>query len=380
MSASIRYTGWALAPLQGQTLKTPGYYYDVEQMTLAIRAVKAALGTSLVMDLAACPLPEVLSRLPEDVRFGVVSASRPEMNMVIAWATEHAYLYAPNLDSQLARAVLGAGHRVVVETPQQVGLLAELRGRREVKPVILAVNPAALGRPADSWYGLDRDGVFAAVEAALSAGVPVGGVAIARRADFDAAEALETLRALLALAGEIETRIGAPLSTLILGEWTGGLDDSAGLAAYREALGQIPPHLLPLHVAGDAIFARAGVFLTRIVETARHGAAQKAICDASLASAWLLSEAAGAQRKGGAPAVLEPAAGAAAQESVVVGASGLAGDVYARLPHTVAVGDILIIPDAGAWSRTYAPTALKGLGAAPPFLLGDGGAGEIADA
>lgn len=372
---SGQYTGWAAAQLAGQALKTPGYYYCVEQMTHAVRATKAALGTNLVMDLAACPLPEVLSRLPEDARFGVLAASRLEMNMVIAWATENAYLHAPNLDPQLARAVLGAGQRVMVETPSQIERLAQLRGRREVKPVMLAVNPAALGRDADSCLGLDRDGVFAAVAEAKAAGVALGGLALLRRAPFNREEALATVQAMRALAAQVEAEAAQPLSTLILGEWTTGLEDAEGLAAYRQALADLPQHWQPLHVAGDAIFAKAGVFLTRVVEVVPHGTVQKAICDASLASAWLLSEAAGLKRKGAHVAVLgtEPIAN---QPTVVVGASGFAEDVYARLPHGVAVDDVLVVADAGAWSRTLAPSALKGLGAATPYLLGSAQASE----
>ncbi len=376
--SGIAYTGWARPLLAGRPLRTPAFYYSVDVMAADLRALQEALGTRLVMQLSACPLPDVLSRLPEDVRFGVVTASRAEMNMVIAWATEHAYLHAPALDPQLARAVLGAGHRVIVETPRQIALLAELRGRREVKPVLLGLNMAAVGNEDGTGRGLDRDGALAAVDAAREHGIAVGGVALLRREAFDADRACASLPAVAALATELEARAGAPMSTLLLGEWTGSLDDKSGLARYREALATLPPHLQPLHETGDTAFARAGVFVTRVVDTVRVGTMHRAICDASLASAFLLSDAAGSQRRGGPPAVLEPSA-AAGVTTVLDGGSGLPGDRYGAISGTVAEGDLVVIPDAGAWCRTYAPSALKGLGGAPSFLLG-AAVEEVADA
>jgi diaminopimelate decarboxylase len=368
--SAVHYTGWARDLLENQVLKTPGYYYSVEQIAQDMRKVAALLGTPLVMQLSACPLPDVLSRLPEDVRVGVVSASRAEMNMVIAWATEHAYVHALNLNPQLARAALGAGHRIIVETPRQVSLLAELRGRREVKPLLLGLHPMAFGGHGGGHRGLDRRGAFAAIDAALAAGIAIGGVAVRRKAWFDAEEALRNLAGLNELIGEIEAKIGARLSTMLLGEWVEGLDDSVGLEAYRAALAKLPPHRLALHEAGDTTFSRAGVFVTRVVDSVRIGEGERAICDASLASALLLSEAAGERRKGRAMKVLTAAAGEE-RETTIVGESGQLGDVFGVLPRTLAAGDVLVIPDAGAWCRTYAPEALQGLGAASAFLLGE---------
>lgn len=368
--STVHYTGWARDLLENQALKTPGYYYSVEQIAQDMSKVEALLGTPLVMQLSACPLPDVLSRLPEDVRVGVVSTSRAEMNMVIAWATEHAYVHALNLDPQLARAALGAGHRIIVETPRQVSLLAELRGRREVKPLLLGLHPMAFGGRGGGHRGLDRRGVFAAIDAALAADIVIGGVAVLRKARFDTEEALRSLEGLNELIGEIEAKIDSRLSTMLLGEWVEGLDDSVGLEAYRAVLAKLPPHRLALHEAGETTFSRAGVFVTRVVDSVRIGEGERAICDASLASALLLSEAAGEQRKGGAMKVLTAAAGEA-RETTIVGESGQLGDVFGVLPRTLAAGDVLVIPDAGAWCRTYAPEALQGLGAASAFLLGE---------
>lgn len=369
MSASY-YTGWARELLENQVLKTPAYYYSVDRIAQDMRAVRALLGTPLIMQLSACPLPDVLSRLPEDARVGVVSSSRPEMNMIIAWATEHAYLHALNLDPQLARAALGAGHRVIIETPRQISLLAELRGRREVKPVLLGLHPMAFNGGGGGHRGLDRAGVIAAIDAALAADIVIGGVAVMQRGMFDAELALHNLSALNDLIDDIEAKLDAQLSTVLLGEWTGVYDDSAGLQAYRAALASLPPHRLALHEAGDMIFARAGVFVTRVVDSLRIGESDRAICDASLASALLLSEAAGGQRRGGQVMVLTAAAGEA-RDTVIVGESGQPGDVFGILPQTLAAGDLLVIPDAGAWCRTYAPEALQGLGAASAYLLGE---------
>lgn len=351
---SIHYDGPLLPALLAAEPRAPGFHHSVELIAEDVRRLKAALGTPLLMRLSACPLPDVLSRLPEDARFGVVTGSRPELNMVIAWATDHAYVEAPMLESALARAGLGASHRFFIEAPEQIRMLADLRGKRVVQPATLVVSGTRPER------GMDRARLEQAVAAAREAGIPVGGLACAERFALDGGARLRALADLaeaLGLEGEL---------TLVAGEVEGPLE---GAEAYRAAAAALPARFRPLHLAGAAIFARAGLFATRVVSVFPTQAGAVARCDASLSQAFLLTEAAGALRLASPPRLLGSAARPAGA-CRLVGASGLAGEVFADLEFLPQPGDLLIFENCGADIRSFTPAAHGGLPEAPVFLLG----------
>ena len=359
----IHYDG-TLAALPETGLRTPAYYHAVEVITEDIRNLKAVLGTSLIMRLSDCPLPDVLSRLPEDARFGVVTGARPEMNMVIAWATDHAYVAAPALDVALARAGLGANHRFFIENPDQITLLAGLRGRRVVQPVILTVQGARPDR------GMTPAALAEAVALAQAAGIPIGGFA---QADAVLPDGGTRLRALAAVADALCPE-GALL--LIPGPYEGPAQ-GAGVNAYRAAIAALPPRFCVVHVAGAAIFARSGVMATQVLHVAQGAEAAVARCDIGMAQAFLLTEAAGPLRIASRAALL----GGARREAtpcVLVGSGGAVGEVFARLPFLPETGEVIVFDHCGAMVRTFSPVQHGGAGEVPVFLLGESAAAGAA--
>ena len=107
-----------------QTVHTPAYVYSMAQVAWQMRALREALGTPIILVVAACNNPDVWARLPEDVRFGARCASRHEMNIVSAWKSDHLYVGIPALESPSARAALGGRYRIVIDAPQQLDKLA----------------------------------------------------------------------------------------------------------------------------------------------------------------------------------------------------------------------------------------------------------------
>lgn len=366
-----RATDW-VADLAGRELRTPGYYYSVDQTARNIRAVKAAFGTELIVELTACPLQQMLSRLPSDCRFGVVTASRPEMNMVVAWETEHAYVRYPGLDQPLARAVIGAGHRLIAETPSQIDLLAKLKGKRALKPAVLSVNPASVGGPA-GIHGMDRPTVMDAISRAAAADVAIDGLSLAWSGAFDADTAIACLHGLAALAAEIGETHGATMETLIMGEWLDA-DTDPQIAAYRDAIAKISGPTNVVHMAGASVFKNAGVLVTKVVDIVPHLGGAKAICDASLANAFQGTEAAGPRHNPDDLATLQPCA--PGTTATIVGASGLSGDVFGQLDSTLRPGECLVMRNMGAFARTMTPAGLQGRDTAPSFLCPAEGGGD----
>lgn len=122
-------------------------------------------------------------------------------------------------------------------------------------------------------------------------------------------------------------------------------------------------------MAGPAIFARGGVFVTRVTAVWEGREGTLARCDASLSQAFLLTEAAGALRL---PSRAKPLGEAPrpAGACKLVGASGLPGEVFADLEFVPEPGDLILFEDCGALVRSFTPAQHGGLPEAPVFLLG----------
>lgn len=351
------YTGPMRAALLRDPLRTPGFYQSVDIAAQDYATLSEAFGTPLIIRLSDCPLTDMLSRLPDTARFGVVTRSRAEMNMTVAWATEHAYIDAPALDTPLARAGLGAKHRFFVEYPEQIDMLAKLRGRREVQPVILTLR----GNRSDR--GMGAEALQHAAATATAHGIPIAGLACAdpiAPADTAPLGRLAAEAARICPEGEV---------IVIPGTYDGTLDHPQ-LPGYRAALARLPARLRPVPMAGRAIFARSGVLAGTVVQVCDTPDGAMARLDLALPQGFLLSEAAGALRVASTPALLQDIERPAVPCSLH-SASGMEGDRFGTLAVTPRPGDQLLFDRCGAMVRSFAPTAHGGAGEVPVFLLGD---------
>ncbi|WP_321818267.1 MULTISPECIES: hypothetical protein [unclassified Paraburkholderia] len=371
-------TQW-IEQLAARGVPTPAYVYGVEAAAANFCALREALGTPVLLCLSACANPDVLSRLPEDCRFGARVASRWEMMMVAAWKSALSYFAMPALDANAVRAALGSRLRILIESPWQLDMLLAQRGQRQVAPIILGINPGLTQRdttvvPMSADRGLDADGIAQVLELALRSDLRVGGVhCFAGTGNFHR-DALDVARTMRAWLGRIEETLGYPLETVNLGgalpaDW---VDRTFDMAAYRTAIAQFPPHVQVIHEAGRAIFASAGVFATRVLAVGETLGRRHARCDGGLAQALLLTQAAGTRRVPASPYVfregcLVPPGGNSVTE--VLGASGHQGDTFGSVDVALRAGDLLLFPGAGAYCETHAASHLLGESGVPSYVV-----------
>ncbi|MEQ5870017.1 hypothetical protein J4E08_08890 [Sagittula sp. NFXS13] len=280
MNKAMNARDWVGHSLASRELATPAYYFNLQAIIDDIARVRALLGGNVLQEVAACPLQEMLSRLPEPERFGAITSSRGELNMVAGWDTDHAYVHLPGLTSQLTRAVLGVGHRLIVESPAQIEGLVKVRGQRKVMPLMLSVHPSLVMPGAGGHLGMLRETLMQAVARAMEHGLVIDGLALAHKGAFDSDRAIAALDGMRALATDVERQTGRAAHRLIMGEWTDILHTAQDTAPYRAVVEAGPHDEILTHVGGLSIFERAGVLVTRVVDVQPGADGPRATCDA----------------------------------------------------------------------------------------------------
>ena len=353
--------------LAGKPMQTPSFVYSMDGIAQQMRRLQQELGTPILAVVSACSNPDVLARLPEDVRFGARCASRFEMNVVSAWASEHLYVGIPSMDALAARAVLGGRYRFVAEAPTQIETLVQLRGARKIMPITLSLSNQLAG--GTGLRAMDAAGFEEALGIAQRHDVPVGGLHMHAGRHGFGAHGLNVARTLRQFAAQAEARLGYPLQTVNLG---GGLEEDWWMrghdfVAYRNALAQFPSHLQLMHELGRSIFASAGAFLTRVVAACRASHGAIAVCDGGLAQAFELTMASPhwrevlplVHRQG----VILPTSGAqprTAAATAILGASATDEDVFAWCAETLQPDDVLVFPGTGAYMQQRSPSGFMG--------------------
>lgn len=366
---------WASA-LESQKISTPAFIYSIGEISGQMRSLQAELGTPLVMAVAACSNPDILARIPEDLRFGVRCASRSEMSNVSGWESDHLYVAMPALNMPTARAVLGGKYRLIIDTPAQLELLAQARGNRTIMPVILGLNIGLARQLAGDlgiepgFHGMDEADLDRALALARTHNIAVGGIHMyGGRNSFDLL-AFPIVRTLARLIPPMESKLGYQLKTVNLG---GGLAENWAskahdFAAYRKEFSAFEPHLQLMHEVGRSVLASAGIFATRVLAVKTAFGQRHAVCDGSLVHAFHLTRAGCASESARQPmldrgqGLVECRPGTSPGEgTIVLGASASAGDVFGHVAESLEVGDLLVYPDAGAYTQSYSPTLYLGL-------------------
>ena len=370
--------------LKVPNIATPAFIYSMDEITAQMRALQQALGTPLIVVLAACGNPDVQARLPEDVRVGARCVSRVEMNIVAAWKCDHIYVGMPALDSVLTRIVLAAKHRLVIDAPNQLELLSQFKGNRPVMPVILELNVNLVNHLLDGakveigTRGMDEGGLVEALKLAAKHGIRVGGVHLHGGRDTFGRLSIPIAKTLLQLVPEIERRLGYALTTINLG---GGLEEDWAhrqhdFDAYRSVLKAFPAHLSLLHEVGRSILSSAGVFATRVIATKNVSGQRYAICDGSMVHAFPLTKAAGASWRPRVPMVRRDGklfhcttSMSVEQGTVLLGASAANDDVFGSVAEPIEIGDMLLFPRVGAYVQAFSPTHYLGYSQAGSYVV-----------
>ncbi len=354
MNKIVEASTWVGQKLEQRELASPAYYFNLQAITEDIDRVRNTLGGEVLQDVSACPLQEMLSRLPTPGRFGAITASRAELNMVAGWETDHAYVQLPGMTPQLTRAVLGVGHRLIVESPAQVATLAKVRGQRKVQPIMLCVHPSVVSSMHGAHVGMLREALDQAIAIAQENNITIDGLSVPHTSNFDADLALELLQGMRNLAAEISATTGHPALRLIMGEWTDVLHTSQPTQAYRAAVVSGPEGECMQHVGGVSIFRRGGVLVTRVLDIQASATGARAVCDCIVRGDFQASFSLGDARN-----LSRSETGL--HSTTLVGTTSSDGDVLGDTNTAIEVGDFIAFDDMGAYFRGFDPVvALEG--------------------
>jgi diaminopimelate decarboxylase len=361
-------------------LKTPCYVFDPEVALERYRALKAALGTRLIVSLKANPNQDMLARCGHAYEDGVELASRGELDLVVGRIKAPKYLNNPSMNEELIRAGIASRCNFVLDNPDLVARFIPLArnalasGASPMK-LLLRLNAGALAgeqaRP--HWhdhFGMTPHEAAVATAALAAAGMTLSGLHVFsgshsfRRPGTSAPNALpDTVPlagALAGLARELAPLNGQALESLSLG---GGFPEHEVepdvFAAYRAALAPLAREFSLAHESGRAIFAGAGLFVTRVVSVKRWADRTVAVCDGGISHNFLLARTESMVKKLQAPRLVrqrEPSGTAGRFPPLMfAGSTCSRADVIGRSIGTAPPepGDLAVFSHCGAYNRTY---------------------------
>jgi diaminopimelate decarboxylase len=355
-------------------LETPCHVFDPAVAAEDHAALRAELGTPLVVSMKANPLLDMLVRCNHAFADGIEIASMGELNVTVGRLTLPRFVNTPALDPALVAAALACKATIVADSPQQVRWVLEA-ARQSGRPARLALrmNAASLLRSAQGadQFGMDDEALRAALDLLAHESLKVAGLHVFAGSNTFERRAEDLARAMTALAAGMRDHPGAALEFVNLGGGFPARWREAGLdfAGYRRAIAPLQASLQVLHESGRAVFARAGRFLTRVVAVKRLDGREIAVCDGGLAQCFALAQTEHFARRPAQPEVLgaEPRTGDT--ETEIVGSSCSQADRIGRLRGApLAAGDLLAFDHCGAY-HTYSPTGFLNLRPAQRYLV-----------
>ncbi|MFM0738652.1 PLP-dependent decarboxylase [Paraburkholderia xenovorans] len=369
-----------------QNLKTPCYVFDPEVAIERYRALKARLGTRLIVSLKANPNQDMLVRCGHAYEDGIELASRGELDLVVGRIKAPKYLNNPAMNEDFIRAGLASRCNFVLDNPDLVArfiALAQDAIAAGATPgnVLLRLNAGALAGDAARTHWHDHFGMtpaeaFDATARLAAAGLRVSGLHVFSgshtftRGGAATADTVALPPRAAALAHELAAPNGAPLASLSLGGGFSEMGDSpAAFAQYRDSLAPLAADFSLAHESGRAIFADAGLFVTRVMAVKHWPDRSVAICDGGISHNFLLAQTELPLRRLQAPLLVRDGrlvgdenteesageTGAATRDTVFAGSTCSRADVIGRR-HASAPprpGDLAIFSRCGAYNRTY---------------------------
>jgi len=368
------------APIDVTEVQTPAYIYSVDEVGRRLRALKDALRTTVIVSLKACPVQDIVSRIPSDLWDGVEVASRGELHMLAGLRSRHLYVNTPALTESLARSALGAQATFIIDSPAHLALIQRLRGRREVQPVMLRLSNRLVNahdRDAPTLrhdqFGMDFKQACEAIDLARSLDIRVRGFHLYAGPHTFGRASRFVVDAAVSLLGRLESHAGFRFQTVNLG---GGLEETWSekgydFAAYRRELARFPAHIELVHEFGRAIFATAGCFAVRVLFAKSIDGQRYAVCDGGMAQAFLLAQTENILRKYRTPRIFGPVRQSASgkEKTIICGSTCSRDDVIGETFETVEDGDVLLFDLCGAYFRSYAMNSFLQLGEANVYVV-----------
>jgi diaminopimelate decarboxylase len=382
MDMAVDLTGAALRALDPDALarlETPCHVFDPAVAAEDHAALRAALGTPLVVSMKANPLLDMLVRCNHVFGDGIEIASMGELNVTVGRMTVPRYCNTPALDPALIAAALACKATIIADSLQQVRWVVDA-ARQTGKAVRLGLrlNAASVlqsARGADH-FGIDVATLPKVLDELAQGPVKAAGLHVFAGSNSFEANGLELARAMTSLVAGLADQPGAALEFVNLG---GGLPArwrtlELDFEAYGQAIAPLRARVQVLHEAGRAVFARSGHFLTRVVATKTIDGREIAVCDGGLAQCFSLAQTEHFARRPPRPRVVRHETGAARAEGAggtvdLVGSSCSPADRIGVVEgERLAPGDLLVFDDCGAY-HTYSPTGFLNLRAAQRYLV-----------
>ncbi|MGW4401152.1 type III PLP-dependent enzyme [Amycolatopsis nivea] len=319
---------------------TPCYVYDLATLRASQRSLRAALPAlaGLRYALSANPHPELLREIREaGVLPAVRSSGELDAALVAGWQGRDVLYTGPaRRDADLEWA-LGLGVRTfAVDSPVALDQLARRAAGRRVR-CLLRVNACGSVRA-----GADPDAVFAEPSRfAGRDGVRVVGLQLCAGSDADGAADL-TGRLISALAGQ-----GVPVERV---GFTGFAPRFADLLAGGPFVS---------FEVGSELVAAAATLVTAVLDVRFSGERQTAVLESGANHVGSFAD---RRRRPLAPKLISRPQSGEPVDTVLAGPQETPFDVWAtgiRLPR-LRPGDVLAVPDLGAWGVTAGLVAFSG--------------------
>jgi diaminopimelate decarboxylase len=380
---------------------TPFYAYDAGIIRARLETLRAALpGFECFYSVKANPNPSLLSLLLQ-LGCGLEIASRGELELALLCGCPPARLMFAGpgkTRSELELAVVTGLAEIHVESLGEIATLGAIARERGIRtPVSLRVNPAVAAQGASQQmggkaaaFGLDEELLDEAVQAIRAQPfLRMSGVHVyAGTQNLHAASFEGLYTHILGLAERIRAIAGEPLHTIDFG---GGFgvpyfpgESALDLAALRGVMARVlervraHPHLARTRLVvepGRFLVAEAGIYVARVTDLKVSRGTTFAILDGGMSHHLPASGQFGQVVKRNFPIAVANKTGAPGTTTYeLAGPLCTPLDIVGRavtLPD-LEVGDLIVILQSGAYSRTTSPLGFLSH-YDPPELLVDGG-------
>ncbi|RQS64121.1 PLP-dependent decarboxylase [Burkholderia sp. Bp8963] len=375
-----------LDTLQPAALETPCYLFDPAVVIEDLNGLRDALGGPVIVSLKASPVLDLIVRCNHAFGDGVEIASLGELNLTVGRINVPRIVNTPALDAPLVAAALASRAMLVADSPFQVDLIeaAAAKARASGRPapaIVLRLNAMSVlerrNVPADH-FGMDLRTVHRVLDrfGSAASGVTVAGLHVFAGSLTFGQYGIPLAEALARIVPDLCRYPAAPLESVTIGAGLPGdwRTASYDFAAYRAALEPLRARLSVKHEAGRAVFARSGVFATRVVAVKDIDGRGIVVCDGGIAHCFPLAQTEQIMKRWRTPWLVrasdaQVAPYAAPRMLAVVGNSCNRADMIGELQatHAPQPGDLLVFEDCGAY-HTYSPTGFLNLRQAQRYI------------
>ncbi|NQZ27807.1 MAG: PLP-dependent decarboxylase [Colwellia sp.] len=361
-------------------ISTPCYFYSISRLKKNFDSLKAALGTQVILSVKANSNTDLLVRCTNFMNDGFEVASITELQTIVG-GDRIRYVNNPSADKKFFRAAISGKARLIIDSIDQLNIVAELAERRPPIGIILRLNPVVLKQFNDAHpkvrpdqFGMDWDTTCTAIEFCKAKNLPLMGLHLFKGSYSFERSAMATIDSVKVIIAEMEKRYGLPLSFANLG---GGFserwqDAKFDYAAYREKLAELPQHITLAHESGRGLMASIGNFAVRVRYVKQIENEYYVICDGGIAQNFLLAQTENTLRRLRTPALWQSKPSEKKATCKFVGSSCSKDDVIGKqsadhiLPQP---GDICIFDHCGAYNASYTVAPFLQLPAATTYIV-----------